>query len=100
MDEILGIRAKKVNSLSKALKYKSNNNLEVMFPNIKKLMSILVATSATGALVERANSTLRFMKTDFRFTMLEDNFNASVLLYIHRDIKLDYNRIIQTYANK
>ena len=91
---------KKVNSLSKTLKYISDNNLEVMFPNIKKLMSILLLTSATGALVERTNSTLRFIKTDYRCTMLEDNFNAPVLLHVHRDIKLDYNCIIQTYANK
>ena len=94
------LEQKKVNSLSKTLKYISDNNLEVMFSNIKELMSILLATSATGASVERANSTLRFIKTDYRCTMLEDNFDAPVLLYVHRDIKLDYNRIIQTYANK
>ena len=38
MDEILGIRAKKkdTNSLSKKLNYITDNNLEVMFPYIKK----------------------------------------------------------------
>ena len=91
---------KRINRLSKTLKYISNNNLEVMFPNIKKLMSILLTTSATSALVERANSALRFIKTDYRSTMPEDRFNAFALLYSHWDIKLDYNRIMQMYTNK
>ena len=42
---------KKLNSLSKTLKYISNNNLEVMLPNIKKVISILPIASATSALV-------------------------------------------------
>ena len=71
-----------------------------MFPNIYKVMSVLLTASATSALVERANSTLRFIKTDYRSTISEDRFNALVLLYLHRDVKLDYNRIIQLYANK
>ena len=70
---------KEFNSLSKVLKYISNNNLEAMFPNIKKVLSILWTISATSALVERANSGLRFIKTDFRSTMSEDRFNAFIL---------------------
>ena len=70
---------KEFNSLSKVLKYISNNNIEAMFPNIKKVLSILLTISATSALVERANSGLRFIKTDFRSTMPEDRFNAFIL---------------------
>ena len=32
--------------------------------------------------------------------MGEDRFNALMLLYIHRDIKLDINKIIDFYATK
>ena len=60
-----------------------------MFPNIYKVMSVLLTASATSALVERANITLRFIKTDYRSTISEDRFNALVLLYLHRDVKLD-----------
>ena len=35
------------NSLSKTLKYIWDNNVEVKFPNIKKVMTILLTTSAT-----------------------------------------------------
>ena len=67
---------KDINSLFKALKYTSDNNLEVMFLDIKKVMNILLTTSATSASVERARPALSFIKTDCRSTMSEDRFNA------------------------
>ena len=63
-------------------------------------MSILLITSATSASVERTNSALCFIKADCRSTMSEDCVNALVLLYVHWNVKLDYNRIIQMYAKK
>ena len=92
-------KKKDINSLSKTLKCMSDNNLEVMFPSIKKVMIILLTTPATTASVNRATSTHCFIKTDCRSTMSDNCFNALVLLYVHLDIKLDYNRIIQMYAN-
>ena len=71
-----------------------------MFPNITKVMSILLITSATSASVERANSALRITKTNNGNTMSGDRFNALVLFCVHWDIILDYNCIIQMYANK
>ena len=79
---------KVLNSLSKTLKYISNNNLEVMFPNLKKVMSILLTISATSALLERANFALCFIETDYSSAMSEDRFNALALLYLHRDKNL------------
>ena len=77
MDKVLGIKQKKdINSLFKTLKYISDNNLEVMFLNIKKVMNILLTTSATSASVERARPALSFIKTDCRSTMSEDRFIA------------------------
>ena len=69
-----------------------------MFPNKKKVISILLTISAISVSVESANSALRFIKTDYRSTMSEDSFNALVLMYAHWDIKLDYNPIIQMYT--
>ena len=50
-----------INSLPKTLKYILDNNLEIMFPNIKKVMSILLTTLTTSASVERVNSAHRFI---------------------------------------
>ena len=69
-----------------------------MFPNIVRILSIILRTSSASTSVERANSALRYVKTDFRSTMSEDRFNALLLLYVHRDIKLDYKKIIDMYA--
>ena len=54
----------------------------------------------TSAGVERANSALKFVKTVHRHTMSQDRFNALVLLFVHRDIALDYNKIINMFANR
>ena len=63
-----------------------------MFPNIVRILSIIITRPATSASVERANSALRYVKTDFRSTMLEGRLNALLLLYLHSDIKLDYKK--------
>ena len=71
-----------------------------MFPNIKNLISILLTASAASASAQKVYSALFFIKTDYRSAMSEVYFNALVLLYVHWDIKLDYNRITQMYANR
>ena len=71
-----------------------------MFPNITKVIHILLLKSVTACGVERANSTLRFVKTAFRSTMGEDRFNALMLMNVHRDIDLDPEAIIDKYAMK
>ena len=64
-----------------------------MFPNIVRILSIILTTPVMSASVERANAALRYVKTDFPRTMSEDRFNALLLLHVHRDIKLDYKKL-------
>ena len=71
-----------------------------MFPNITRILTILLTTVSTSATIERANSSLRYIKTDFRKSMTEDRFNALILIYVHRDIELDREKIIYRYAAK
>ena len=56
-----------------------------MFTNIVRI------PAASGS-VERVNSAFRYVRTDFWSTMSEDRFNALLLLYIHRGIKLKYKK--------
>ena len=49
---------------------------------------------------KKANSTLQHLRTDFRNMMGEERLNALSFLYIHRDIFLDYDKIIDIYASK
>ena len=55
-----------------------------MLLNIVTILSIIFTTPVTIASVGRANSALRYVKTDFRSTM--DRFNTLLLQYVHRDI--------------
>ena len=54
----------------------------------------------TSATVERSNSSLYFVKSGFRITMREDRLNTLLLLFIHKDIALDYDAIIDDYAKR
>jgi hypothetical protein len=71
-----------------------------MYPNIKSILSIILTFSATSASVERTNSALRLIKSSYRSTMGEDRFNALVLLFVHKDIPLHYDTIINLYAQR
>ena len=72
--------------------------MKEIFPNITRLG--ILTTAATSASVERANSASLHVKIDFRSMIGEDRLNALLLVHIHRDIFLDHNKIIDTYASK
>jgi hypothetical protein len=71
-----------------------------MFPNISRIMVLLAIIPVTAATVERGNSALKRVKTELRSSMGQDRFNALLLLHIHKDIKLDFQDIIDRYARK
>ena len=60
----------------------------------------LILTSVTSSGVERAISSLRFIYNVYRSTMGEDRFNALMLLYVHKDIELKIDAIIDSYSRK
>ena len=51
-------------------------------------------------IVKKANSALQHLRTDFWSMVGEKYFNALSLVYIHRGIFLDYDKIIDIYASK
>jgi len=69
-------------------------------PNITKILHLLLITAVTLCGVERANSSLRFVKSSLRSSMGEDRFNALMLLYVHKNIDLKVEQIITTHAHK
>lgn len=72
----------------------------IMYPNIMKILTLILLTSVTAASVERSNSTLRFIKTCYRSTMGQGRFNVLMLLFVHRDIELDLDAIVTLYAQQ
>ena len=60
----------------------------------------LLLSPVTSAGVERANASLKFIKSLHRSTMKEDGLNALLLLFVHREIGLDLDRIVNTYDTR
>ena len=59
-------------------------------------MIILVSTAA----MEYSHSCFQVVKTKLQSTMDQNRLNALMLLYMHKDIPLSYNKIIGLYANR
>ena len=70
------------------------------FPLISKILKFLLLIPATAATVERAHSSLKFVKNDLRSSMSEDRMNAFMLLYIHKDLSLSFDQIIDDFARR
>lgn len=85
-------------TLSKTLL--DDRTCRTMFPNITKVIHLLLLTSVTSSSVERANSYLRFIKSYLRSTMGGERFNALMLLFIHKDIKVDVSKIIDIFISR
>ena len=69
------------------------------YPNIMAILHILSITPVTVASTERADSALKFIKSD-RSTTGQDRPNVLLLLYVHKHIVLDYEAVIDLYASR
>lgn len=58
----------------------------VNFPNVTFLLKLLLTIPVTSATTERANSTLKYIKSKLRSTMAQTTLNACVLGYKHQDL--------------
>ena len=59
-----------------------------------------MVSPVSTAVVECSHSALKIVKSKMQSTMQEGRLNALMMLYVHKDIKLNYNKIIDIYANK
>ena len=84
------------NELTDALKAVT----EVTYPNISTVLNVLLVTPVTTATLERSNSALAYVKTDLRSTMKEIRLNDLQMLFVHKDIPLNYGAVIDLFALK
>ena len=75
---------------------------EKSFPNICTILKLLAITVVTTATVERGNSALKYVKTSLRpqNSMGQERLNALMLLYIRKDLALDYDAVIDIFVRK
>lgn len=71
-----------------------------LFPNITQILRLLLMVPVSAASSERAHSVLKKTKNKHRNTMSEDRMNALTLLFIHKDIALNYEHVIDIFAKK
>lgn len=72
---------------------------EKAYPLLKSLLQILLSLPISAATAERSFSTLRRLKTWMRSRMTQDRLNGLGLVYVHRDINVNIENVINRYAN-
>ena len=70
------------------------------FENIKVALRILGTIPVTSCECERSFSALRRLKDYTRSTMLSDRLNGLALIYVHREIIPDVEKVIDRFALK
>jgi len=68
-------------------------------PTIHFLLNILVTLPVSIACTEQSFLILKLIKSWLRTTMSEDRLNGLALLYLHRDVELNIDTVIDIYAN-
>jgi len=70
------------------------------FPNLVTMLHLLLLTPVTSASVERANSALKFVKSDRRNRMGEGRLNALLLLFMHKDISIELEKVVDIFVRR
>ncbi|CAI6343033.1 unnamed protein product [Macrosiphum euphorbiae] len=76
-----------------------NNCNSDLFPNVFKLLQILVTLPVTSCEAERSFSTLKRIKTYLRNSTSELRLNGLAALNIHYDIDVKSEEVIQRLSN-
>ena len=86
-----------LDDLEKAYSAASESGL---YPNVLYLLKLMLTIPVTSASVERANSTLKFIKNPLRSTMSQNSLNAMVLGYKHKDLleKITIDELVTNFA--
>lgn len=69
-----------------------------LFPQTSRLLQLLLVMPATSATSERSFSSLRHIKTYLRTTMKQDRLNHFMMLYIHKDRKVDIIKAMREFV--
>ena len=68
------------------------------YPAVHVLLRIFATLPVTTATGERSFSALKYVKSALRSTMSEDRLNGLTMLFVHKDIKLNINAVIDAFA--
>ena len=75
-----------------------NPNKKNWFPNIYTILTLVGCMPETSNSCERSISKLKLLKNPLRSTMGQTRLNGMALLSIHRDIPIDYEKLLDIFA--
>ena len=100
----LGVWRKMWQKTSVSVQSKLASSMEAcnwkLFPNIYTCLHLLMIIPVSTAATECNHSCIQVVKIKDQSTMGQNRLNALMLLYIHQDIPLNYNKITNLYANR
>jgi hypothetical protein len=73
---------------------------ELFFSNVATILRISAVFPVTSCECERSISTLRLLKTYLRSTMSQGRLTSLALMYIHRDIPVNTQKIVADFARR
>lgn len=68
------------------------------YENIRRLLHIFCTLPVTACTVERAFSTLKVLKSYLRNSMTDERLTGLALMYIHPEIEIDLETVIDRFA--
>ena len=71
-----------------------------MFPNLAKLLTILLTLPVTNAEAERSFSVLKLVKTHLRSSMGQERLNGLALLAVHSTTNVSLQNVIDKFSQK
>ena len=71
-----------------------------ILPNIYCLLKIFITMPVTSCTAERTFSSLKFLKNYLRSTTREDRMSSLAMIYIHKDLIIDIENIIDRFSVK
>ena len=72
----------------------------IMFPNIHTILRIMLTFPVTTCTCERSISVLNRVKSFNRRTHLDDTLTGLCIICAYRDVKINWDKVINTFANK
>ena len=70
---------------------------QAIFPQLMKLIQLLLVIPATSATSERSFSSLRNVKNFLRTTMKQDRLNHLLMIYIHKERDVDIKAAMKEF---
>ena len=87
-------------TIATALRSAVKKTKSIMFPNIHTILRIMLTFPVTTCTCERSISVLNRVKSFNRTTQLDDRLTGLCIIFRYRNVEINWDKIINTFANK